>query len=107
MERAGLREFSLLTQSGARSALDEFFGALSALDQSLGGLGAAQARLEAAAKLIRANAENYSGAASRITDADIAQEAAELARLRILQQAGAAILAQANTAPELTLALLG
>jgi flagellin len=47
------------------------------------------------------------GAESRIRDADIAAEAAELTRLNILQQAGTAILAQANQQPQLALQLLG
>ena len=51
--------------------------------------------------------ENFQAAESRIRDVDVASEAAELARVNILQQAGAAVLAQANTQPQLALQLLG
>jgi flagellin len=50
--------------------------------------------------------ENFSAAESQIRDVDVAAEAAELTRLNILQQAGAAILAQANQQPTLALQLL-
>ena len=50
--------------------------------------------------------ENFAAAESRIIDADIAREAADLVRTQILQQAATAVLAQANQAPVLTLKLL-
>jgi flagellin len=50
--------------------------------------------------------ENFAAAESRIRDVDVASEAAELTRLNILQQAGAAVLAQANQQPSLALNLL-
>ena len=50
--------------------------------------------------------ENYLAARSQITDADVAFESAKLVRNKILQEAGAAVLAQANQAPELALTLL-
>ena len=50
--------------------------------------------------------ENFAAAESRIRDVDVAAEAAELTRLNILQQAGAAVLAQANQQPSLALSLL-
>ena len=51
--------------------------------------------------------ENTSAAQSRIQDADFALEAAALARAQILQQAGTAMLAQANAVPQTVLSLLG
>ncbi len=51
--------------------------------------------------------ENFSAAESQIRDVDVATEAADLTRLNILQQAGAAVLAQANQQPSLALSLLG
>jgi flagellin len=50
--------------------------------------------------------ENSIAAESRIMDTDVASEAAELTRLNILQQAGAAVLSQANQAPQLAIQLL-
>jgi flagellin len=50
--------------------------------------------------------ESFQSAESAITDADVAQEAAEMARLNVLQQASTAILSQANFQPELALKLL-
>ena len=64
-------------------------------------------RLSVAANTIQSTVENFQAAESRIRDADIAQEAAELVRLQILQQASASVLAQANTQPALALQLLG
>ena len=52
------------------------------------------------------SAENISAARSRILDADIAQETSAMTKSNILQQAGVAILAQANQAPQLALSLL-
>ena len=54
----------------------------------------------------RINVENLSAARSRVLDADFAMETAELSRTQILQQAGVAILAQANAQPQLVLSLL-
>ena len=54
-----------------------------------------------------AAAENFQAARSRILDADIASESAELVRTQILQQAASAVLAQANQQPALALQLLG
>jgi flagellin len=51
--------------------------------------------------------ENFAAAESQIRDTDVAQQAAELTRLGILQQAGSAVLAQANQQPALALSLLG
>ena len=53
------------------------------------------------------NSENLSASRGRITDADYAAETAELTRTQILQQAGTAMLAQANTLPNTVLKLLG
>ncbi|MBS0304416.1 MAG: flagellin FliC, partial [Proteobacteria bacterium] len=55
---------------------------------------------------LQVNIENQSAAASRITDADYASETANLSRAQILQQAGNAMVAQANQLPQLVLSLL-
>jgi flagellin len=94
-------------QSAARLALDAINLAITSVTRSRGTLGAAESRLETTISNLRTARENFMGAESRIRDADIAAEAAELTRLNILQQAGTAILAQANQQPQLALQLLG
>ncbi len=65
-----------------------------------------QNRFEAVVANVQAYVENTSAARSRITDADFAEETARLTRNQILQQAGTAVLGQANTAPTTALRLL-
>ena len=69
-------------------------------------LGAVQNRFESTIANLSATAENLLAARSRILDADFAQETALLTRGQILQQAGTAILAQANAIPQNVLSLL-
>lgn len=94
-------------QSAARNALDAIDRAIGSLATNRGTLGAAQARLEVTITNLAVARENLASAESRIRDVDVAGEAAELTRLGILQQAGAAVLAQANQQPGLALSLLG
>ncbi len=68
--------------------------------------GAQQNRLESRVRFLEANVESFKAAESRIMDADFAVETANLTRTQILQQAGAAMLAQANAMPQNALALL-
>jgi flagellin len=68
--------------------------------------GAIQNRFESTIANLTAISENLSASRSRIQDADFAAETAALTRAQILQQAGVAILAQANAAPQTALALL-
>ena len=72
-----------------------------------GQLGATESRLEVTISNLQVARENFLAAESRIRDVDVASEAAELTRFNILQQAGASILAQANSQPQLALSLLG
>jgi flagellin len=65
-----------------------------------------ESRLQVAINALTVSRENFASAESRIRDVDVASEAAELTRLNILQQAGAAVLAQANQQPALALNLL-
>ncbi len=93
--------------SGANQAMDDISAALEEVAQMRAEFGAAQNRLES---VVRNNAnviENQSAARSRIMDADFAAETANLTRTQILQQAGVAMLAQANTLPQNVLRLLG
>ena len=93
-------------QSAARAALGAINGAVASLNTLRGSLGTVESRLNSAITNLSTSRENTIAAASRITDADIAVEAAELTRLNILQQAGAAVLAQANQQPSLAVQLL-
>lgn len=95
-----------LAQEAARSALDAVKLAISSLTTSRGTLGAAESRLTVAITNLSVARENFKAAESQIRDVDVAEEAANLTRLNILQQAGAAVLAQANQQPSLALSLL-
>ncbi len=95
------------SQVAARSALDAIQLAITSVNQQRGKLGALESRLEVTINNLQVARENFKAAESRIRDVDVATEAAELTRLNILQQAGAAVLAQANQVPQLALQLLG
>ncbi len=97
----------VLAQSAARLALDAVNGAIQSLAVQRGTLGATEARLNVAIANLSVARENFAAAESRIRDVDVAAESAELTRLNILQQAGAAVLAQANQIPQLALSLIG
>jgi flagellin len=94
------------SQSAARNAIDAIRTAIVSVTRNRGTLGAAESRLDVTIQRLQVARENFMAAESRIRDADIAAEAAELTRLNILQQAGTAILAQANQQPQLVLQLL-
>ena len=96
----------LASQSAARQALDAINGAITSVNRNRGQLGAAESRLDVTIRNLQVAKENFLAAESRIRDVDVASEAAELTRLNILQQAGAAVLAQANSQPQLALSLL-
>jgi flagellin len=93
-------------QSASRLALDAINNAISSLASTRGTLGAVESRLQVAITSLTVARENFLAAESRIRDVDVATEAAELTRLGILQQAGAAVLAQANQQPSLALSLI-
>jgi flagellin len=94
------------SQSAARLTIDAINSAITSVTRNRGTLGAAEARLEVAVNNLQVARENFQAAESRIRDVDVAQESAELTRLSILQQAGAAVLARANAQPQLALQLL-
>ncbi|MCB0329082.1 MAG: flagellin FliC [Bdellovibrionales bacterium] len=98
---------TLESQSAARLALDAISAAITSVTRNRGTLGAAESRLDLTIRNLQVARENFQGAESRIRDADIAAESAELTRLTILQQASTAILAQANQQPQLALQLIG
>ncbi len=94
------------TVAGAADAIKAIDGALNQIDSIRGGLGAIQNRFESTISNLQNVSENLTAARSRIMDADIAQETSAMTKNNILQQAGVAILAQANTTPQLALKLL-
>jgi len=93
-------------QSASRSALVAVNDALTSLSLKRGTLGAIETRLQATVNNLSVARENFTAAEGRIRDLDVAQEAANLTRLSILQQAGSAIFAQANQSTALALQLL-
>lgn len=97
---------TVAAQVSARSALDAVKVAISSLTTSRGTLGAAESRLNVAITNLQVARENFKSAESQIRDVDVAEEAANLTRLNILQQAGASVLSQANQQPSLALSLL-
>jgi len=94
-------------QAASQTALDAIRGAISSLTTNRGTLGSAESRLNVTITNLQSARENFAAAESQIRDVDVAAEAAQLTRLNILQQAGAAVLAQANQQPALALSLLG
>ena len=103
---APLLPFSLATIADARGAMSLMEQKLDQLSAQRSIIGSFQTRVTIAIDHMRALTENYAAAESRITDADIAEEASAQIRLQILQQAAAAVLAQANQQPALALQLL-
>jgi flagellin len=98
---------NIATSDAATDAISVIDGALEAVAQYRAGLGAIENRMLHTVDNLSNVVENTSAARSRIEDADFAAEAAALARAQILQQAGTAMLAQANAAPQNVLSLLG
>jgi flagellin len=92
--------------AGARAAIDGLDLAIDAVTTSRALYGAAQNRFESVVANLQVSAENLSAARSRIMDADFAVETANLSRAQILQQAGNAMVAQANALPQNVLRLL-
>jgi len=104
---AGAGAFDISTDANAAQAeltnLDADIDAVSGLRATFG---ATQNRFEAVISSVQSYAENISASRSRIQDADFAAETANLTKVQIMQQAGVAMLAQANQAPQSVLSLL-
>ncbi len=92
--------------STAQGALTSIDTAISAINSQRAEFGAVQNRFENVVANLMVATENQSAARSRIMDADYASETANLSRASILQQAGNAMVAQANQLPQQVLALL-
>ncbi|HDS1102519.1 flagellin [Stenotrophomonas maltophilia] len=94
------------TVKGAQQAMEIVDKALGAINSTRADLGAIQNRFTSVVANLQTSSENLSSSRSRIKDTDFAKETAELTRTQILQQAGTAMLAQANQVPQGVLSLL-
>lgn len=101
-----LLPFSLTSTSDSKEAITIFTKKLNALSLQRSTIGSHQSRIQVAISNLQSTVENFAAAESRIRDADIAEEAAKMIRLQILQQAATAILGQANLQPQIALTLL-
>jgi len=104
---SGLGTLIISSEDSARFALNVLGNNLDSLNTVRGRIGASLSRLSTAQSLLDSQSLEIEAAASRIRDADIASESAELVRIGIQQSAAAAVLAQANQQPALVLELLG
>lgn len=102
-----LGTFDLTTQSGSLTALTQFQDASANLSSIRGRIGATQSRLSSAANTVMIGRQNSSHAATRITNADVAEESSRYLSAQVAQQAASAVLAQANQQPNLVLRLIG
>ena len=102
----GIASLSVETQADAWKALKQVDDAIDQVNAARGDLGALQTRFEKTVENIDIQNENISAARGRIVDADFATETANLSRAQILQQAGTAMVAQANQLPQNVLSLL-
>ena len=99
-------DIDVTTFTKASDALKTVDSALAFISGERARLGALQSRFETSISNLQVTAENLAASRSRIMDADFAQETANLSRAQILQQAGTAMVAQANQLPQGVLALL-
>jgi flagellin len=95
------------TTLSSTTAISDIDAAITAVSTSRASFGAVQNRLEHSLSVSAAYQENLTSAESRIRDVDMADEMVSLTKNQILQQAGTAMLSQANQAPQSVLRLLG
>lgn len=103
----GVSALDFSTQAGAQGALATIDTALQTVSSARAGFGAAGNRLSSVIQTIQASSESLSAANSRIRDVDVAYETSNMTSFQILQQAGVAMLAQANLTTGLAMNLLG
>ena len=96
----------IATVTAASAALGKLDDMLALVNSKRAEFGATQNRFEAVIQTLQVSAENQTAARSRIMDADFASETATLTRSQVLQQAGTAMLSQANSLPNNVLSLL-
>ena len=104
--QTGFNNLTVDTVDGADNAILAMDAALKAVNSSRADLGAIQNRFESVVSNLSTSAENLTASRSRIQDADFAAETANLSRAQVLQQAGTAMVAQANQLPQTVLSLL-
>ncbi len=104
--QVALTAVDVTTRQDSYETIASVTGALNQINSLRGELGAIQARFESTIANLQTTSENLAASRSRIRDADFAQETAELTRNQIIQQAGIAMLSQANSAPQNVLSLL-
>jgi flagellin len=102
----GISNIDVTTEKGAYIAIKKLDDALDQVNGARATLGAVQSRFENAVANIQIGVENLAASRGRIMDADFAKETANLSRAQILQQAGTAMVAQANQASQGVLSLL-
>ena len=105
-ETSGIDKLDISSQAGAWEAIKQIDSALDQVNAARADLGALQTRFEKTVENIDIQTENITAARGRIVDADFATETANLSRSQILQQAGTAMVAQANQLPQNVLSLL-
>ncbi|MCW4456295.1 flagellin [Flavobacterium sp. MXW15] len=105
-DRVHAEDLDITTVEGAQRALSIIDNALTSVNSSRAEMGAIQNRFTSTIANLSTTSENLSASRSRIRDTDYAKETAELTRTQILQQAGTAMLAQANTSTQNVLSLL-
>ncbi len=93
--------------SAIAAVISDIDGAINTVNDTRATFGATQSRFDAIISNLQQSVENQAAARSRIMDADYAQETANMSRAQILQQAGNAMVAQANQLPQQVLRLLG
>jgi flagellin len=102
----GFAALDISSVSGANLAINYMDSAMTSVNTARASLGAIQNRFASVVTNLQTTSENLSASRSRIQDTDFAAETANLTRSQILQQAGTAMLAQANALPQTVLALL-
>lgn len=103
---ANMASLDISSYGGAQLAIQQADAAQKQINTARASLGAVQSRFDNAIANIQINSENTTAARSRIMDTDFASETANLTRGQILQQAGTAMLSQANQLPQQVLSLL-
>ncbi len=103
----GVDALDVTDAANSRTSIEAIDTAIAAVSTSRGALGATQNRFESTIRNLQVTTENLSASESRIRDTDMAEEMTSFTKNQILQQAGTAMLAQANSIPQSVLRLLG
>ena len=101
-----LTTLNVTDAANARTTIEKIDGAIAQVSTSRGAMGAVQNRLESTINNLSVTTENLSASESRIRDTDMAAEMVTFTKNQILQQAGTAMLGQANSVPQTVLSLL-